>query len=211
METARRELQLASTLTPHDSEIRAAASLLALTSGDFDEAIRLGEEAVSGDPVNLDARMVLGYSYFCAGRIDESMSVFREVIALNPLAGAYYFLGHALLNSGDFDAALQAMNKEERDGHRLAGRALVFHAMGDSERAAAELDELIALGHTYTYEIAMVHAYRGELDEAFTWLDRAFDRRDLGLNFIVGDPFMDNLRDDPRFDAVLERLGRKAP
>ncbi len=57
----------------------------------------------------------------------------------------------------------------------------------------------------------MVHAYRGELDEAFTWLDRAIHRHDTSLTLILGDPFLDNLRDDPRFDAVLERLGRKAP
>ncbi len=56
-----------------------------------------------------------------------------------------------------------------------------------------------------------MHAYRGELDEAFTWLDRAIHRRDTALTLILGDPFLDNLRDDPRFDAVLERLGRKAP
>ena len=103
------------------------------------------------------------------------------------------------------------MNKAARDGQRVSGRALVFHAMGDFERAAAELEALIALGDSWTYEIAMVHAYRGELNDAFMWLDRAIDRRDQALNIIGGDPFVDNLRDDPRFDDVLERLGRTVP
>ncbi len=212
METARKEQQLASTSAPGDNTIRASAALLALNSGDFDETIRLGEEAALGDPVNLQTKMVLGYGYLYTGRIDEAMSVYREVIALNPLVDPVQLrLGQALLISGDFDAALEAMNKAMRDGMRVSGRALVFQAMGDSERAAAELDDLIALGYTWTYEIAMVHAYRGELDEAFTWLGRAIDRHDMGLGLILGDPFVDNLRDDPRFDAVLERLGRKAP
>jgi tetratricopeptide (TPR) repeat protein len=212
METARKEQQLASTSAPGDSTILASAALLALNSGDFDETIRLGEEAALGDPVNLQTKMVLGYGYLYTGRIAEAMSVYREVIALNPLVDPVQMrLGQALLISGDFDAALEAMNKAVRDGLRVSGRALVFQAMGDSERAAAELDDLIALGYTWTYEIAMVHAYRGELDEAFTWLGRAVDRHDMGLGLILGDPFMDNLRDDPRFDAVLERLGRKAP
>ncbi len=212
LETARAEQQLASTLAPGNSVIQASASRLAVLTGDYDEAIRLGEEAALGDPLNLQTKVMLGFGYFYAGRLDEAMSVFREVIALNPLvADAYVRLGQALLISGDYDAALEEMNKGVRDGHRRAGRALVFQAMGDSERAAVELDELIALGYTWTYEIAMVHAYRGELDEAFTWLDRAIDRRDTALTLILGDPFLDNLRDDPRFDAVLERLGRKAP
>ena len=212
LETARAEQQLASTLAPGNSVIQASASRLAVLTGDYDEAIRLGEEAALGDPLNLETKLVLGFGYFYAGRIDEAMSVFREMSALNPfVADANIRLGQALLISGDYDAALEEMNKGVRDGHRRAGRALVFQAIGDSERAAVELDELIALGYTWTYEIAMVHAYRGELDEAFTWLDRAIDRRDTALTLILGDPFLDNLRDDPRFDAVLERLGRKAP
>ncbi len=212
IETARREQQLASTLAPRDSDVQGAAANLAYFIGDYDESIRLGEEAALGDPLNLRIKLILGWGYFHAGRIDEAMSVFREMIALNPLGGgAHFYLGRALLINGDYDAALEEMDKELRDGSRIAGRALVIQAMGEPERAAAELDELIALGSRWTYEIAMVHAYRGELDEAFTWLDRAIDRRDLGLIQILGDQFLDNLRDDSRFDAVLERLGHKAP
>jgi len=212
LETARAEQQLASTLAPGNSVIQASASRLAALTGDYDEAIRLGEEAALGDPLNLETKLMLGFGYFYAGRIDEAMSVFREVIALNPLAAdANIRLGQALLISGDYDAALEEMNKGVRDGHRRAGRALVFQAMGDSERAVVELDELIALGYTWTYEIAMVHAYRGELDEAFTWLDRAIDRRDTTLTLILGDPFLDNLRDDPQFVDLLTRLGLKPP
>ncbi len=91
------------------------------------------------------------------------------------------------------------------------GRALVFQAMGDQERASVELETLIELGYQWTYEIAQNYAFRGELDEAFAWLDRAFDRHDSSLVFTVGDPFLDNLRDDPRFEDVLERLGVKSP
>lgn len=69
----------------------------------------------------------------------------------------------------------------------------------------------IALILSWAYEIAQVQAYLGNLDESFRWLHRAIDRRDQSLNLITGDPLLENLRDDPRFDAVLERLGRKAP
>ncbi len=116
-----------------------------------------------------------------------------------------------MLVSGDLDDALAQMNKEPRDGLRLTGRALVFQAMGDTSSAATELEKLIVLGDRFTYEIAQVHAYLGNLDESFGWLHRAIDRRDPSLNSIMGDPFLDNLVDDPRFDAVLERLGRNVP
>jgi hypothetical protein len=131
---------------------------------------------------------------------------------MRPLVNQINFLlGSVMLVSGDLDDALLQMNKETRDGHRLAGRAMVLHAMGDTKRATMELDKLIALGYTWTYEIAMVHAYFGNLDESFSWLYRAIDRRDQSLIQLTGDPFLNNLRDDPRFDEVLERLGRKVP
>ncbi len=105
------------------------------------------------------------------------------------------------------------MNKATRNGHRLAGRALVFQAMGDTGSAATELEKLLAIGDgdRWAYETAQVQAYLGNLDESFWWLDRAIKRRDQGLELMTSDPFLDNLRDDPRFDDVLEQLGRKVP
>ncbi len=86
---------------------------------------------------------------------------------------------------------------------------MVLHAMGNTGSAATELEKLIEIGDRWTYEIAQVHAYFGNLDESFSWLHRAIDRRDQALSQIMGDPYLSNLRDDPRFDDVLERLGRK--
>ena len=57
--------------------------------------------------------------------------------------------------------------------------------------------------------VASVHAYRGELDEAFAWLDRAIARRDQSLRRTQWDPFMTSLHDDPRFEQLLERLGQE--
>jgi len=88
---------------------------------------------------------------------------------------------------------------------------MVFQAMGDQERARDELEALIELGYQWTNEIAQNYAFRGELDESFVWLERPFDRRDSALIFAAGDPFLDNLRDDPRFADVLERVGVKSP
>ena len=88
---------------------------------------------------------------------------------------------------------------------------MVLHAMGDTSSAATELEKLLEIGDgdRWAYETAQVQAYFGNLDESFRWLNRAIDRRDQALYQMTGDPFLDNLRDDPRFDAVLERLGRK--
>jgi tetratricopeptide (TPR) repeat protein len=144
------------------------------------------------------------------GRLAEAKSAYAEALELLPLGVQINFrLGSVMLVNGDLDDALLQMNKESRNGFRLAGRAMVLHAMGNTGSAATELEKLIAIGDRWTYEIAQVHAYFGNLDESFRWLHRAIDRRDQSLSLMTGDPFLSNLRDDPRFDLVLERLGRK--
>ncbi len=76
-------------------------------------------------------------------------------------------------------------------------------------RAREELEKLLALGTRWTFEIAEVYAYMGDADEAFDWLDRAIERRDASLNTTVFDPFLEPVRDDPRYEQLLERLDRK--
>jgi len=56
----------------------------------------------------------------------------------------------------------------------------------------------------------MAYSVRGEKDKAFEWFETAIEIRDRGLNLTVGDPTLDNLRDDPRFADMLERMNRTA-
>ncbi len=212
LETARKEQELALTLAPHDPRVLQGAAWLARIDGDYAEAIRLYKVVEILDPVSWRIKLDLGTSYFLSGRLAEAKSAYAEVLELLPIGNVVNFrLGTVMLVSGDLDDALLQMNKEPRDGYRLAGRAMVFHAMGDNGSAATELEKLIAIGDRWTYEIVQVHAYLGNLDESFKWLHRAIDRRDSTLSVMTGDPFLDNLRDDPRLDDVLERLGRKVP
>jgi hypothetical protein len=54
---------------------------------------------------------------------------------------------------------------------------------------------------------ALVHAALGEADEAFEWLEKALEERCWVLVFLKVDPAYENLRSDPRFDALTERIG----
>jgi cell division inhibitor SulA len=57
------------------------------------------------------------------------------------------------------------------------------------------------------YQIADAHAYRGEIDSAFEWLEHAYDNRDSGLTQLLLDPLLANLRDDPRWEPLLDKMG----
>jgi len=88
------------------------------------------------------------------------------------------------------------------------GRALAEHALGHVDASRAALQALTAgYAHTRPFDIAEAHAWRGEKDAAFEWLERAYAQHQGGLAAIVKtDPFLKSLRGDPRYAALLRRM-----
>jgi tetratricopeptide (TPR) repeat protein len=62
-------------------------------------------------------------------------------------------------------------------------------------------------GYMRAYPVAVSFAELGEKDEAFAWLEKAYDERDYELTLLKVSPEMDNLRSDPRFTDLLRRVG----
>jgi hypothetical protein len=85
--------------------------------------------------------------------------------------------------------------------------AIVQHALGDVGASDAALEELQENNETLFYQIALVYAFRGEIDLAFDWLDEAYDNRDGGLTHLLLDPLLVNLHDDPRWEPFLDKMG----
>ena len=132
----------------------------------------------------------------------------RRLLALSPgwLSGHYY-LGRILLERGDARAALAAMEQEPSPMWRLTGLALVHHALGNrvaSDAAFEELRKEDPVG--IAYQFAEIHAYRGEIDLAFEWLERAEATNDSGLTDAITNPLMRSLQADPRWAALVARL-----
>ena len=82
------------------------------------------------------------------------------------------------------------------------------HTLGNASESQKYLDEQIAkYAQGAAYQIAEVYAWRGEKDKAFEWLDRAYTQHDGGLTFIKSDPLIAKLRGDPRYAAILKKMG----
>jgi hypothetical protein len=133
----------------------------------------------------------------------------RKVLALSPawLSG-HFHVGKVLLVRGDAAAALAEMHLEPSDFWRLTGLALVHHALGqraESDEAVRALEARDFGGAAY--QMVQVHAFRGEIELAFEWLERAGDAHDSALLFISVDPLLSNLHADPRWPAYLSRFG----
>jgi adenylate cyclase len=209
---AARHYEYALALEPNNTDIiRGAASLL-ISLGRLDAATALDEYVVARDPVNPNGHNSLGSDYLNAGRLDAALASFRSALSLSPGIGSVqYYIGVALVLKGDPAGGRAAMQQESFEAWRAIGLPMAWHALGNKTESDAALAELIRTqGKDWAYNIAYVLAYRGEVDRAFEWLDKAVANRDPGLPEIVGEPLFANLHDDPRWLPFLRKIG-KAP
>jgi TolB-like protein/Tfp pilus assembly protein PilF len=202
-------IQQALALNPGDSYILHVAAHLEGILGRTDEAIDLHRRSIAVDPVWSEAHLYLGLAYYHSHRLEEAADALQMALSLSP-GGIFpqYVLGKVLLAQGDAPAALVAMEQETSDLFRVAGRAIVQHALGDARASDAALQEMIETwGALEATHIAQVYSFRGEVDNAFDWLDQAYDSRDGGLIFLLLQPLFANLHDDPRWEPLLDKIG----
>jgi serine/threonine protein kinase/TolB-like protein/Tfp pilus assembly protein PilF len=200
--------QRALKLEPGNATVVQGAAVLASTLGHFDEALELDRRAVQLDPLYVPQHTNHGLHALYGGRLDEAEAACRKALELNPEdRGAHYFLGKVLLAQSKPEAALAEMKLEADPVRHRQGLALAYHAVGRLREADAALAELIQ-GHQdrMAFKIAEVHAYRGDADRAFEWLERAYAQRDAGLAEIKGDSLLRGLAGDPRFAAFLRKM-----
>jgi len=177
--------------------------------GELGEAIRLYQEDLSRNPLDPITLQSLGTALCAANRLQECLQARLNLQQLHPdFGGVNRQIGTARLLLGHFDAALKAMQSEPNEDYRLGGLALVYWAMGQRDESTAALNRLVEkFASSDAYGVACVRAYRGEVDEAYRWLDRAYRAHDFGILGIKTDPLLRKARGDPRFDALLSKMG----
>ena len=154
---------------------------------------------------------ISAYVYFNAGRSDEAIAAYRTALTLSPEIGVHHRISAALLQKGETEAALAAIQREPSEAQRLMGLAKVYFALekkGESDAALARV--MRQYGQQTPCDIAGVLAFRGEADRAFEWLDKAVTYRDPTLAAIDVGPLFANIRSDPRWLPFLRKIG-KAP
>jgi TolB-like protein/Flp pilus assembly protein TadD len=206
---ATQTLSKALALAPADPNIVIAAGNLEIARGNTDRAIELYRKAVDLDPVNAQARAFLAFNLAATKRFAEARAEFPRVVELNPAAPwAHAGLGLSYLLEGKFEEAVAATEGEAGDWARLLIVACARWGQKKIPEADAALAQLTeGFAETAAYQIAEVHAYRGDKDRAFEWLERARRQRDPGLAGLHKDPLLTNLQDDPRWNAFLRTMG----
>ena len=175
----------------------------------LDETIALEEYMVERDPLSSSAHSNIASSYMAAGRFDDAVTSLRTAMRLSPdRVYGRSSLAYALLMSGDAQAALEAVAGEQDPGARAAVEAQAHYALGDMDGYRAGLDAAIAaLGAEWPSAVAEIYAYAGAADEAFEWLERAEAQDQPGLGSLWSNPGFSRLEADPRWDALMKRLG----
>ena len=195
-------------LDPGNADALYSAGILACTLGHFDEAIRFYEQAKVRDPLSAGVYNNLGLAFYYAGRLPQAEAQLRELLELRPgIAAAHVHLSKVLIARGQPEAALAEIEKEPSEAWRMIGLPLAYYALGRRAESDAALRQLTQkFADDWAYQIAEVNAFRGEVDEAFTWLDRAYAQRDGGMSELKGDPLLKNLEGDPRYDVFVRKV-----
>lgn len=182
--------------------------------GEFDRALALNRHALLIDPLSLPANAVRGWLLFLARRYDQAVEQCKATVELDPM----HWLGHIYLATA-YTAKGQHANAIVEYGiarECSSDLPMIIACLGHGYAAAADfaaaqgvLDELAVIRKTRyvpPYWVALVYAGLGLVDEAFEWLQRAYDERCDWLAFMNVDPRLDHLRTDPRFESLVSKL-----
>ena len=205
---AQREIDLAFKLAPPDGRALITAARLAAVKADFEHAAVLLQQALALDPLDPVTYGDLGDVNLRSGRYGDAETSFRRCLQIAPrFVGGHYWLAIALLMQGRLQDALSESERETpRDGRFLGGAAVLYamHRVAESDAALKQALEVNRVG--WPSALARVYAYRGELDQAMDWLERAYQARDVDLYLINHDPQLRNLESDPRYKAFLRKM-----
>ena len=154
--------------------------------------------------------ILLANSLYCAGNLDEAVAEYRKLLQLDPRRGyGQALLGRTLMQQGRLAEAATITTEEPNPETRLRALAMIYHAMGrrteaEAEAALTEFKRQFPTGHED--RIGWIYATWGDLDNAFTWFDRAYERRDAWLIWIKCMPEAPKLASDPRYKALLRKM-----
>jgi tetratricopeptide (TPR) repeat protein len=185
------------------------AGVVEMALGRAEESIELHRRASEQDPLSASPHSNLGLTLFHAGRFAEAEVALRRALELAPqrlLTRAY--LARALAKLGLGEEALAEGMREPDEGERLYALAIVQHMLGNRSESDSALRQLTTShGIHYAFQIAEVHAIHGDVESVFEWLDRAYAQRDFGLCELQGNASFRPFHGDPRWNAMLAKLG----
>lgn len=178
---------------------------------DFEKAKAMFLRARDLDPLSLIISENDGWTSYAARDYEDAIRKFQRTIEMDPsFALAHCDLGLAYLQKKMYAEAEVQFLKSGNMISAMPGLAAVYTLTDRKDKARAILDEQLkrsATEYVSPYSIAMIYSSLNEPDQAFSWLEKAFDFRESTITSLEVDPLMDTLRSDPRYADLKRRIG----
>jgi TolB-like protein/DNA-binding winged helix-turn-helix (wHTH) protein/Tfp pilus assembly protein PilF len=213
---AEAEFRRAIALNPNNVDAHSLLGLLLVTLGRVNEGLRESQIAQQLDPNHSHMSLAL----YLARDYDSSIAMLRMMLRRDPNNGEHHaFLSQNYSKKGMYKEAIQELEQcvslfglsQAADSIRRGYEAAGYR--GAIQQWAKELEHLQATHQAFLPgNLATAYAILGDRDRAFYWLDQAYEHREMvsvdgGVYFLLADPMYDPLRSDPRYKALLRRVG----
>jgi serine/threonine-protein kinase len=204
---AEREFKRAIELNPNYASAHHFYARLLSALGRHEESFAQVRLALEIDPLALPLNWFYGHAFFLSRRYDESIDQLKKTLELDAsFPGAYEWLARVYHVKGDYDQCVEVYAKYQELIGQQQTAALARESFARSGWQGF-LRAMIKRPDLGTYFRAVYYASLGEKDEAFAALDKGYENRDPFVMYLKVDPRLDPLRDDPRYKALLQRIG----
>lgn len=188
-----------------------------LIRGQNAEAFEERKKALNLDPLSPIINVQYGTDLFYLGRYQESIDWLNKLKEMDPNFYSIYFaLADVYTAKKNYGEAIENLNKTillcGENSEFTANLAYVYAISGDKTKAETILEELQNTKKEYVSPVfvAMIYAGLNDKEKAFEWLNRAYDEHSEYLIFLNTDPKFAMLKEDPRFEILLNRIGLKS-
>lgn len=202
-------------LNPASQLVQLRYAIVLMVLGRTEEAAAELERARESDPLSIELGTWFGEILYVGRQYDRALEQVLRLVELEPehFALPYHVLGYIYLTIQKYEESVATARKAVKLSgelpHMLGGLGLTLGLAGRTSEARAVLERLHSLEkqrHVPPTCFAWTHLGLGEIDDAFVWLDRAVESPDRMLSPIKTYPFLDPLRCDPRFAALLRKM-----
>jgi tetratricopeptide (TPR) repeat protein len=211
---AERDFKRAIEFDPNYAYAHSNYSLYLSEMGRHDEAIKEAKRGLESDPLSLDINNILGWALYLARRYDREIEQFQNLLEIDQNYWvAHWNLANAYAGKGMYDEAIVEAQKgielSGRNSSMIATLGYIYALAERKDEAKKVLDDLLELSnqeHVSSFYVALVYTCLGQKDQAFEWLEKAYEEHDVYLSQLKVFPLLDSLRSDARYKAILKKM-----
>lgn len=206
-EEAGRLIEQAYEMAPNDPSVLNTYATWLIRTNQEERALAMYQRSVAADPLAGSGRSNLAIAYINSGQLVNAELQLMEMRKLDADADwTKIVAGWLAIRKGEPAEAL-AEFQSMKGSHGEWGASFAFYDLGQPEASEKALQRLMQQSSAPAYQVASAYAYQGRTEEAFAWLDQGLLDRDSWMADLRQFFAFDSLHDDPRWQAVLQKVG----